>query len=110
MPFLLGLGVVRLVVAWDYPAFSYSRIAPDLYGFTLDQRLDLAHERWTTCAAWNPPKRSSTCWKTCALPGTDQPLYTESEIGHMIDVKNLTDTILLIVLVTGVIVVGGLLI
>ena len=43
MPFFLGLGMIRAVIAWDYPAFEYQRIAPDQYGFTPEERLFYAH-------------------------------------------------------------------
>jgi integral membrane protein (TIGR01906 family) len=109
MPFFLGLGTVRLVIAWDYPSFSYSRIAPDLYGFTLQERLDLAHATLDYMRQTAPADEVIYMLEDLRLPGTDQPLYTESEIGHMIDVKNLTDTITWIVIVTSIIVVGGLL-
>lgn len=109
MPFLLGLGVVRLVIAWDYPSFSYSRIAPDLYGFTAEERLALAHGTLDYIRRREPAEEVIYMLEDLRLPGTDNPLYNQSEIGHMIDVKNLTDAIMNIVLVTAVIVVGGLL-
>jgi integral membrane protein (TIGR01906 family) len=109
MPFFLGLGTVRLVIAWDYPSFSYSRIPPDLYGFTTQERLDLAHATLDYMRQTAPADEVIYMLEDLRLPGTDQPLYTESEIGHMIDVKNLTDTITWIVIVTSIIVVGGLL-
>lgn len=108
MPFLLGLGVVRLIIAWDYPSFSYSHIAPDLYGFTNDQRLDLAEATLAYMRRLEPAEDVIYMLEDLRLPGTDQPLYTQSEIGHMIDVKNLTDNITLIVVIAGVIVVVGL--
>lgn len=109
MPFLLGLGVIRLVIAWDYPSFSYSRIAPDLYGFTQQERLDLAHATLDYMQRFEPAEEVIYLLEDLRLPGTDQPLYTESEIGHMIDVKNLSDRMTWIVIVTGIIVIGGLL-
>ena len=109
MPFFLGLGVVRLVIAWDYPSFSYSRIAPDLFGFTNEERLDLAQATLAYMQRLEPADEVIFMLEDLRLPGTDQPLYTASEIGHMIDVKNLTDNILVIVIITGIIVVGGLL-
>lgn len=109
MPFFLGLGTVRLVIAWDYPSFSYSRIPPDLYGFTPEERLRLAHATLDYMRRLEPAEDVIYLLEDLRLPGTDQPLYNDAEIGHMIDVKNLTDTITVIVVVTAVIVVGGLL-
>lgn len=109
MPFLLGLGVIRLVIAWDYPSFSYSRIPPDLYGFTPEERLDLAHATLDYMRRLEPAGEVIFMLEDLRLPGTDQPVYNESEIGHMIDVKNLADQMLWIVVISGIIVVGGLL-
>ena len=109
MPFFLGLGIVRLVISWDYPSFSYSHIEPDLFGFTNEERLNLAESTLAYMRRLEPAEDVIFMLEDLRLPGTDQPLYTPSEIGHMIDVKNLTDNILIIVVVTGIIVVGGLL-
>ncbi|MEZ4516300.1 MAG: TIGR01906 family membrane protein [Chloroflexota bacterium] len=108
MPFLLGLGVIRLVIAWDYPAFSYGHIAPDLFGFTPEERLDLAQSTLDYMRRLESPEDVIYILEDLRLPGTDQPLYNESEIDHMLDVKNLTDKILIIVIITGFIVVIGL--
>ena len=43
MPFFLGLGTIRLIIAWDYPSFEYARIPPDRFGFSREERLELAH-------------------------------------------------------------------
>ena len=45
IPFLLTLGTVRLLISWNspsYPEFEYGRIEPDPFGFTLEERLELA--------------------------------------------------------------------
>jgi integral membrane protein (TIGR01906 family) len=108
MPFFLGLGTIRLIISWDYPSFEYPRIAPDTFGFTLDERLELAH---ATLAYLRRPEPSSEVihlLEELQLPGSDEPLYNEREIGHMIDVKDVADGIKRVVWVTAVTVVGGL--
>ena len=45
MPFFLGLGMMTLVIHWEwptYPEWEYGRIPPDQFGFTPEERLDLA--------------------------------------------------------------------
>lgn len=108
MPFFLGLGTVRAIIAWDYPAFEYGRIAPDTFGFTPEQRLELA--RGTLAYLQRPEPAAEVIHMLEALrrPGTDAPLYNNDEIGHMIDVKNLTDVIRQIAYVSGTIVIVGL--
>jgi len=110
MPFFLGLGMVRGVIAWDYPAFEYGRIAPDRFGFSLEERLELAHGTLAYLQRTEPAAEVIHMLEELRLPGTERSLYNEAEIGHMIDVKNLTDVIRRIVYVTGAIVVGGLLV
>ena len=45
MPFFLGLGGIRAIIAWDwpsYPEWEYGRIPSDMYGFSDADRLALA--------------------------------------------------------------------
>lgn len=108
MPFFLGLGLIRAVIAWDYPGFEYGRIAPDMFGFTPEQRLELAHATLDYLRRPEPAPEVIHLLEELMLPGTAFPLYNPSEISHMIDVKRLTDAIRIIALVTGILVVGGL--
>lgn len=110
MPFFLGMGTIRAIIAWDYPAFEYQRIPPDMYGFTPEQRLELARGTLDYLQRPEPASKVIHMLESLRLPGTDTPLYNESEIGHMVDVKNLTDVIRLGAIITGLIVVAGLLI
>lgn len=108
MPFLLGLGVVRAIILWDYPSWEYARIEPDIFGFTPEERLDLAHATLDYMRRIEPADQVIYLLEDLRLPGTDQPLYNPEEIGHMVDVKNLTDTMLIIVIVTSFIVFMGM--
>jgi integral membrane protein (TIGR01906 family) len=110
-PVLLTVGTVRLLIAWDrpsYPAFEYGRIASDPYGFSDEQRLQLAE---ATLAYMRQPEAAEdviTMLEDLRIPGTDHPLYNESEIGHMIDVKVVADAFKPAFWVSAVIVIGGL--
>jgi integral membrane protein (TIGR01906 family) len=108
MPFFLGLGTIRAIIAWDYPAFEYPRIAPDPYGFTPEQRLELAHGTLDYLQRPEPASEVIYLLEDLPLPGTTRPLYNESEISHMIDVKNVADAMKRIAYVAGGIVAVGL--
>lgn len=108
MPFVLGFGMVRAIIAWDYPSFEYARIAPDAYGWTDEQRLELAHATLDYMRRSEPAEEVIFMLEDLRLPGTDGPLYNPAEIGHMIDVKNVTDGMTTILIIGSLIVVGGL--
>jgi integral membrane protein (TIGR01906 family) len=108
MPFFLGLGMIRAVIAWDYPGFEYQRIAQDQYGFTPEGRLDYAHATLDYLQRPEPSEEVIFLLEDLRLPNSDDPLYNEREIGHMIDVKNLTDGIRMLWWITAVLVVLGL--
>ena len=108
MPFFLGMGTIRAIIAWDYPAFEYQRIPPDVYGFTPEQRLELARGTLEYLQRPEPADEVIFMLEDLRLPGTDSPLYNESEISHMIDVKVMADTMKQIAYITGAIVLGGL--
>lgn len=109
MPFFLGMGTIRAIIAWDYPAFEYQRIAPDAYGFTPEQRLDLAHGTLEYLQRPEPATEVIYMLEDLRLPNSDTPLYNPSEIGHMIDVKNMADGMKRIAFISGAIVIIGLL-
>ncbi|MFT7585096.1 MAG: integral membrane protein (TIGR01906 family) [Cellvibrionaceae bacterium] len=93
-PFLLGFGTVRTIIASDYPAFEYPRIAPDAYGWSAEERLALGNATLDYIQRPEPAEEVIYLLKDMRLP-EDQatPVYNESEIGHMIDVKILFDGI-----------------
>jgi integral membrane protein (TIGR01906 family) len=108
MPFFLGLGTIRLIIAWDYPSFEYGRIPPDQFGFTPEQRLELAHGTLDYLQRPEPAEEVIFMLEELRLPGTDLPLYNEREISHMLDVKIVADAMKRIVWITGLIVALGL--
>lgn len=113
IPFLLILGTVRLLIAWEnptYPEFEYGRIAPDQFGFTLEERLQLGHATLAYLQRPEPASEVIYLLEDLRLPGTDSPLYNEREIGHMVDVKNVADTFKTVLWILGIIVIGGLII
>lgn len=108
MPILLGFGMIWAVIAWDYPAFEYQRIPPDIYGFTPEERLQLARDTLAYMQRTEPAEDVIYLLEELRLPGTDQPLYNDREIEHMLDVKHLTDALRAGAIIAGMIVVVGL--
>ena len=108
MPFFLGLGMIRAVIAWDYPAFEYQRIPRDQFGFTPEERLEYAHATLDYLQRSEPSAETIYLLEDLRLPNSNDPLYNEAEISHMVDVKNLTDAIRNIWWITAVLVVLGL--
>ncbi|MCB8943438.1 MAG: TIGR01906 family membrane protein [Ardenticatenaceae bacterium] len=111
-PFFLGLGGIRALIGWEnptYPEWEYARIAPDQFGFTPEQRLELAQATLAYMQRPEPADEVIYLLEELRLPGTDTPLYNDSEISHMLDVKRVADGIQRVVWVAGVIVFGGLL-
>lgn len=94
MPFLLGFGMIRAVIAWDYPAWEYQRIPPDQYGWSPDERLELAHATLDYMQRPEPAEEVIFILEDLRLPeNPDTPLYNEREIKHMLDVKIVADQI-----------------
>ena len=110
-PVLLTVGTVRFLISWDspsYPEFEYGRIASDPYGFSDEERLELAQG---TMAYLRQPQAAPEVifmLQDLRIPGTDQSLYNESEIGHMLDVKVVADAFKPAFWISAIIVVGGL--
>ncbi|MCP5095157.1 MAG: DUF1461 domain-containing protein [Chloroflexi bacterium] len=90
-PLVLGTGIVRVLIAWDYPGFEYARIAPDQYGFSPEERLDLAHQTLDYLQRPEPASETIYLLEEMVLPGSGDPVYNEREIGHMFDVKVVAD-------------------
>jgi len=108
MPFFLGLGTIRAIIAWDYPAWEYNRIAPDMYGFTPEQRLELAHGTLAYLQRPEPAAEVIHMLEDLRFPNSDAPLYNPSEISHMIDVKVVADAMKNVAYIAGAIVIVGL--
>ncbi|HEX6385838.1 MAG TPA: TIGR01906 family membrane protein [Anaerolineae bacterium] len=108
MPVFLGFGTIRALIAWDYPAFEYARIPPDRFGLTPEERLALAHATLEYLRRPEPATEMIDLLADLRLPDTDESLYNERELEHMVDVKRLTDAIGSLFVVAAVIVVGGL--
>ncbi len=114
MPFFLGLGSIRLVIAAAPTYLSYEYAKPnfpeDPFGFTREDRQELARVAVDYLQRREPAAETIHLLEEQQLPDGSGPLYNEAEIGHMVDVKNVTDAIQRLWWVSAVIVVGGLLV
>lgn len=111
IPFLLTLGTVRFLITWEspsYPEFEYGRIAPDAYGFTPQERLELANATLAYLQRPEPASEVIYLLEDLRIPGTDNPLYNEREVGHMLDVKNVADIFKRVLWFLAIVVAGGL--
>lgn len=110
-PLLLTTMTVRVLIAWNspsYPAWEYERIAPDRFGFSQAERLDLAEATLDYLQRPEPASDVIYLLEDLRLPGTDNPVYNVAEIGHMVDVKNVADAFKTAMWMFMIIVVGGL--
>jgi len=110
-PFLLTTLTVRLLIAWNspsYPAWEYGRIAPDRFGFTPAERLELAEATLDYLQRPEPASEVIYLLEDLRLQGTDNSLYNPAEIGHMLDVKNVADMFKTVMWGLLVVVAGGL--
>jgi integral membrane protein (TIGR01906 family) len=109
MPFMIGLGAIRAVILWDYPAWEYQRIPSDQFGFTDEERLDLAQATLAYMQRPEPAEQVIFMLEELRLPGSNDPLYNEREIEHMIDVKVVADGLWRVAQIAIVLVTAGLL-
>lgn len=95
MPFFLGLTNIRLIISPAYPRMEYAKanFPEDRFGFTQDERLELALVAVDYLQRPQPAEEVIYLLEEQVIPGTDDPLYNEREIGHMVDVKHVTDGI-----------------
>jgi len=110
MPVFLCLTVARALVSEAYLRYEYGKpdFPADSYGFTQQQRLELATVSIQFLWRKEPAEQAISMLTAQQLPGTDKPLFTRYELSHMMDVKRFTDRLWRIHLGTAVLVLGGL--
>lgn len=94
IPFALASFVIGVVIGDWLPSFEYNnRVAPDAFGWEKEERLELALVAVEYLSVRDSAENSIYLLEEQTLPGSNDPLYNEREISHMIDVKHLTDAI-----------------
>jgi integral membrane protein (TIGR01906 family) len=110
MPVLIVLLSARIMVNTWYPRFEYAKASfpPDLFGFTQAQRLEFGTVSIDFLNAPEAPEVAVKMLEALRLPGTDRPLFTIYENGHMVDVKRLMDQLWRVLALAAAVVVVGL--
>jgi len=110
MPFFLGLTNIGLIISPVYPEMEYAKASfpPDNFGWTQAQRLELALVAVDYLQRPQPAEEVIYLLEEQTIPGSDEPLYNEREIGHMVDVKRVTDGIGRVRFVAAAVVLLGL--
>lgn len=111
IPFFLTLGTLRILITWNspsYPEFEYPRIGPDPFGLSQEDRLELAQANLDYLRRPESAEKVIFLLEDLRLPEVGDPLFNEREIGHMLDVKNLVDTLKTLTWIVALIAVGGL--
>ncbi len=112
LPAFLILSVARLFIADWYPRVEYAKpdFPRDVYGWSQRERLDLALPSIHFLNSPQPPEQAISLLREQRMPATDQPLFTANELSHMVDVKRLIDVLWRVQLVSGVLILGSLVI
>ena len=93
LPILVVLTAARLLITDWYPTFEYAKanFPRDMYGFSQAQRLELGLESIHFLQDPRRPESAIAILQAQRLPGTNDPLFNQNELSHMIDVKRFTD-------------------
>ncbi len=112
MPVVIILLAARVMVNTWYPRFEYAKpdFPPDRYGFTAEERLELALVNINYLNHPDPADVAITMLQELRIPGTNRLLFTTDEIRHMIDVKRLTDIMWRVLLGAGLVLAASLIV
>ncbi len=93
LPAFLVLTVPRLLIADWFPRYEYSKAGfpRDRYGWTQQERLDLALPSIHFLNSPLPPEQAIKILQAQRYPDSNLSLFTPNELGHMIDVKRVMD-------------------
>ncbi len=91
LPVLLGFMNIRLLISPAFLRWEYGKpnFPPDRYGFTQEERLQLAPVAVEFLASSEPPEEAIRLLQEQTYDG--EPLYDQRELDHMVDVKERTD-------------------
>ena len=93
LPLWVGFGLFSASITPAYPRYEYNKATfpPDSYGWTNEQRLELALVAVDYLRRPEPADEVIYLLEDQRKPGTNETLYNEREIGHMLDVKRVSD-------------------
>lgn len=112
MPIFLLLSAGHLVINDWFLHYEYGKpdFPADPYGFTQQQRLDLATVSIRFLQRPEPAEIAIFLLVAQRLPDTDKPLFDANELSHMMDVKRFTDVLWRVQYAAGFLTVGGLIV
>ena len=112
MPIFLLLSAGHLVINDWFLHYEYGKpdFPADPYGFTQQQRLELATGSIRFLQRPEPAEIAIHLLVAQRLPGTNKPLFDPNELSHMMDVKRFTDVLWRVQYGAGVLVIGGLIV
>jgi integral membrane protein (TIGR01906 family) len=110
LPFFLGFMNIRLLITpffleWEYGKANFP---PDRYGFSQEQRLELATVAVQFLASPERPDEAIRMLEAQTAEG--RPLYNQRELDHMVDTKVRTDIIFRVMWGAGIVILAGILI
>ena len=107
LPFLLGFINILLLVSPAFLRWEYAKpnFPPEPYGWTQEERLELAIPAVKFLASFERPEQAIRLLEEQRYDG--EPIYNQRELDHMIDTKRRTDVIRWVAVATGVVVIGG---
>ncbi len=110
LPIFLILTASRFMVGDWYPRFEYNRsgFPPDRYGWSLQQRLELALPSIHFLNSPAPAGQTIGMLAAQRKPETGGSLFTDDELNHMVDVKRLIDKLWRVQEGAGILILGAL--
>jgi integral membrane protein (TIGR01906 family) len=111
LPVFLVLTSARLLVQNWYPRYEYSKAGfpPDPYGFTQQERLQLLTGVYNYLNSPLSVEQAIPMLKDMRLPYGNGALFNPEEVSHMVDVKRVMDSAWRAQVVSGLVVILGLL-
>lgn len=113
LPLFLGFSWITWVIGPAYPRYEYAKLDFPPDGgtplLTVETRLGLALVAVSFLESWRPAEEALPILAEQQLPLTGEPLYSQRELSHLHDVKQITDAIRILALATAVPVLTGLL-
>ena len=109
IPFMLAAFMIGIAINPWYPRWEYAKSSfpPDVYGWTQDQRLELALVSVEFLSVRGSAEDTIFMLEEQTFPDSDELLFTPNEVSHMFDVKVRTNLIRRLGIVLAIIVVGG---
>lgn len=101
VPFFLGFLTIRLLMTPAFLNWEYNKpnFPPDRYGFSREQRLELAPVAIEFLVSPERPDEAARLLAEQTFEG--QRIYNQREIDHMVDVKRRTDLMFQVMWIAG---------